>query len=74
LRWQLEDPSSGHSKSGSVPTLTGPHTPLPPDAFLAAAHVWHVPLQGLSQQKPSMQLPLEHWLALVQVAPLVWSG
>jgi hypothetical protein len=47
---------------------------LAPDAFFAAAHVWHVPLQGLSQQKLSTQFPLLHWLALVHELPLVWSG
>jgi hypothetical protein len=28
-----------------------------PDAFVAAAHAWQLPLHAVSQQNPSTQLP-----------------
>ena len=30
------------------------------------SHAWHWPLQALSQQTPSVQWPLTHWLSVVQ--------
>jgi hypothetical protein len=37
-------------------------------------HAWQRPEQGVSQQTPSTQLPLEHCEAEVHMAPLAWSG
>jgi hypothetical protein len=40
---------------------TGPHVPLVPGLTCsAAAHATHVVLHAVSQQKPSMQLPVAH--------------
>jgi hypothetical protein len=73
-RWQVVAPSFGHSLSGSVPALMLPHVPSAPLPFFVAEHAWHAPLQALSQQTLSTQLPLWHWDAEEQVAPLAWSG
>jgi hypothetical protein len=45
------------------------HVPLGP-TLRAAEQAWHTPPHALLQQKPSMQLPLVHWLPVpVQAAP-----
>jgi hypothetical protein len=41
---------------------------------LAFAHAMHVPAQPLSQQKPSMQLPLVHSPAPPHMAPFAFCG
>jgi hypothetical protein len=54
-------PDGLHSLRGSMPSLIGPQVPLAsPDCLSTAAHAWHSPLHGASQQKPSTQDPLEH--------------
>jgi len=35
----------------------------------ATSQAWHCPLQPWSQQKPSTQKPVAHWLTLVQACP-----
>lgn len=67
---QLLVGSVAHSLSGSLSTAMLPHTPLAPEPFFAALHAWHSPPHGASQQKPSTQLPLEHWVLAPHAAPL----
>ena len=38
-------------------------------APIALEHTSHAPVQAASQQTPSTQEPLRHWLAAVQLAP-----
>jgi hypothetical protein len=58
-----------HSVSGSVLAATLPHVPLA-TPVLALEQAWQVAPHALLQQKPSMQLPLGHWLPVpVQAAP-----
>ena len=40
----------------------------------ATSQAWHWPPQAWSQQTPSTQKPLAHWLEAEQVAPLAWRG
>jgi len=70
FRAQVAAPSSGHSLSGSESAATFSQAPSRPEPFLAALHAWQVPLQAVSQQTPSTQLPLAHCELEVQVAPL----
>jgi hypothetical protein len=59
-----------HSLSGSVPWLTGAHTPLVPPVF-EARQARQVPSQASSQQIPSSsgQDPLAHCSAAEQPSP-----
>jgi hypothetical protein len=66
---QVEESSGAHSLSGSVALATFPHTPSTPDPFLAAEQARQEPPHGASQQKPSMQLLLAHWVLDVHAAP-----
>jgi len=51
---------------GWSPGVTAEQVPCSP----ATSHAWHWPVQGLSQQKVSTQLPEAHWvLPGVHVAP-----
>ena len=58
-----------HSPSGSAAAATGPHVPLGPEPFFTVLHASHSPPHAVSQQKPSTQNPLAHWLAALHVAP-----
>ena len=71
---QLEAGVAPHSLSGSVLFATGPHTPSCPLPFFWLLHAMQAPAQAVSQQNPSTQLDDEHCEALVQAAPLGWSG
>jgi hypothetical protein len=53
---------------GDPPPLTLVQVPLAA-APSAALHTSQLPEQALLQQKPSTQLPLEHWTAAEQAAP-----
>ena len=70
----VSEPSSSHSPSGSVSDAIAPQVPSTPVPFLLAEQASHVPAQAVSQQKPSMQWPLVHCEADVQLLPLAWSG
>jgi hypothetical protein len=60
---------AAHSASGSVLAETLEHVPFAVPV-LAAEQALQVPVQLLLQQKPSMQLPLLHWLPVpVQARP-----
>ena len=51
----------GQSPSGSVESTVELHVPFDsatPD--FATEHAWHLPLQAVSQQKPSTQKPVRH--------------
>jgi hypothetical protein len=52
------------------PELLGPQVPLvvPPAAIEHASQLFE---QAVSQQKPSTQLPVAHWLLAVQAVPCV---
>ncbi len=67
--WQLDAASCAQSLSGSWPFATGPHTPSRPWPFLVAEQASQVPEHAVSQQKPSTQLPLVHWLVAVHALP-----
>jgi hypothetical protein len=67
---QLVAPSSAHSLAGSVPAGTGEQVPTLP-AMLQASQA---PMQALSQQTPSAQIPLEHSPGAVQSAPIDFFG
>jgi hypothetical protein len=72
---QVEEACAAHSFCGSVLEEMGAQTPfgeLPP--LSALLHAMHAPVQAVSQQKPSTQLPLVHCEPEVQAPPLVWSG
>jgi hypothetical protein len=57
--WQLGEPSSLHSASGSVPVAIGAQ--LPSGApVLACTHASHTPVHAALQQTLSAQLPVEH--------------
>jgi hypothetical protein len=57
--------ASPHSLAGSVLEANAVQVPSA-EAPDAAAHAWHVPAHALSQQTPSAQKPVPHWLAAVQ--------
>ena len=42
------------------------------DPVSVMAHPWQVPVQALSQQKPSAQKPLRHWSVALHAVP--WSA
>lgn len=69
LRPQDAGDSGAHSAPGSVPTATGSQAPSAPAPFSAAVHATHVPVQAVSQQTPSAQLPLWHSLAAPHASP-----
>jgi hypothetical protein len=54
-----------HSLPGSVAGASGAHVPTLP----ATLHAMQVPLQATSQQTPSTQYPVAHWLPLLQAVP-----
>jgi len=54
---QLEADWRAHSLSGSVPKPMTPQAPSAPVPFLAVVQAWHVPLQEVLQQTPSVQNP-----------------
>jgi hypothetical protein len=60
--------------SGSAPAAIGPHTPSPPEPFLAALHAEQTAVQALLQHTPSTQKLLEHSLPAPQAAPLACFG
>ena len=62
--------SAAHSLSGSVPPVTGRHRPLAAPV-LALEQALQRSAQADSQQTPSTQSPLAHWLAAVHAPPLV---
>ena len=50
-----------HCPFGSVfPLLTASHLPFCPETVLAPMQLWHLEVQGPSQQKPSTQFPEVH--------------
>jgi hypothetical protein len=53
----------------AVPAGNGAQLPIP-----LRLQAWQVPQLGLPQQTPSTQLPLMHWLAIVQVCPFGFSA
>ena len=64
---------AAHCPDGAaVPAASGVHVPG------VALQVWQVPQlvlpAGMPQQKPSMQLPLMHWLAAVHAVPFGFSA
>src|SRR6185369_8650943 len=59
-------PSSRQSSRGSEPASAGTHVPSRP----APAQVKQTPEQALSQQIPSEQNPVSHWLPAVQPWPV----
>ena len=62
----------GQSWLGSVPSIVEVHVPFVPGTpEIVAAHAWHAPLQGVSQQKPSTQKPLKHWSESVHATALL---
>src|SRR5262245_33333864 len=67
---QLVAPSSAQSLAGSVPAGTGEQVPNLP----AMLQAWQAPVQAVSQQTPSTQMPLAHSPGAVQSAPIDFFG
>jgi hypothetical protein len=65
--------SAAHSLSGSVPAVTGRQRPSATPVLTFAQALQRV-AQADSQQTPSTQSPLAHWLAAEHDAPLVWGA
>jgi hypothetical protein len=55
--------------SGSFPITIAPQTPFAPFPFFAAEQAWHVPLQAVSQQTPSVQNPEAQSVPVTQAFP-----
>lgn len=72
-RVRIEHAAPPHSWSGSWPALVSAHVPSL-WFVLALSHRWQVPTHGLSQQKPSTQLPLPHNAPSVQGVPSCFFG
>jgi hypothetical protein len=67
---QLAAPWSLQNEAGAaVPAATGAQTPVP-----ERLHAWQGRQLELPQQTPSTQLPLMHWLRLVQARPFFLSA
>ena len=67
-RPQVDVASGAHSSSGSVPPTIERQSPSAA-AVLEAEQATQLPVQALSQQTPSTQLPLPHSAAPVQAPP-----
>jgi hypothetical protein len=65
---QVEAASCAHSASGSVPAVIPRQRPSAAPVFALEQATQRVP-QADSQQTPSTQKLLEHWLAATQDAP-----
>ena len=65
--------SAAHSLSGSVPAVTGRQRPSAAPVLTFEQALQAAP-QADSQQMPSTQLPVAHWLAAVHEPPLVWGA
>jgi hypothetical protein len=69
---QLEDAVAAQTPRGSVaPSSTLLHAPFAAPVS-AAEHAWQAPLQVVSQQKPSTQKPLAHWLDEAHAEPFAY--
>ena len=67
---QVEGSSNVHSLWGSLPNAMGPHTPSRPADLSEALQAMQGPVQAVSQQNPSTQLPLAHCAPFRQGEPL----
>jgi hypothetical protein len=68
---QMMSVPAGHSLSGSDPATIAPQTPSAPFPFFRDVQAWHVPLQALSQQTPSVQNPEAQSVPVMQTLPFV---
>jgi hypothetical protein len=65
--------SAAHSLSGSVPPVTGRQRPSAAPVLALEQALQRV-AQVDSQQTPSTQSPLAHWLPALHAPPLVWGA
>jgi hypothetical protein len=63
-----------HSFCGSSPALMGPHVPSVPWPLSVAVQALQFAVHAVSQQTPSTQWLLEHWLEPAHVAPFAKSA